>query len=240
MRLFVLSAVAAALAMVAPGAGAAQEFGTKETRRLMHAYAKCVVKGQSRKASEAVLRNVNNSTIIRDYPRLLNGECLADAGGEGVQMSFAGDLYRYALADALVNRELVAFQSSDFSAVPPLEHRDPGEAPSLTDAKGRKVPRKKHEEAVKGHREDVAFFYLSRYGECVVRSAPAYSKALLMTAPDSTEETAQFGSLRSALSRCLPAGETLRFGRVALRGTIAINYFRLASAFRAAPTGTAE
>ena len=54
-----------------------------------------------------------------------------------------------------------------------------------------------------------------------------------MTAPDSAEEAARFGALRPALAHCLSEGETLRSGKAALRGSIAVNYYRLAHAARA-------
>ena len=74
--------------------------------------------------------------------------------------------------------------------------------------------------------------YLSRFGECVVRVDPAASKALLMTDRGSADERAAFGGLSTALGTCLAEGKTLNFNKASLRGSIAVNYYRLAAAAR--------
>jgi hypothetical protein len=231
----------AALLATMPAHALQREFSTKETRALMHAYAKCVVDRQAKKASEALLENADNGTILRKYRQLISGDCLARQTKQSSEMKFGGDLYRYALADALVARELAGAPSPDLAAVPRLEHRDPGEAPSEKTKSGKRLAKEKYQEALKDYQQSASFSYISRYGECVVRVAPAGAKALLLTVPDSAEENARFRELGTALSTCLPPGETLRFGRVVLRGTIAINYYRLAHAARAAGAkGTAS
>ena len=59
-----------------------------------------------------------------------------------------------------------------------------------------------------------------------------------MTTPGSAQETAQFGAMTTAFATCLPEGQTLAFGKLALRGTVAINYYRLAHAVAAPGGGT--
>jgi hypothetical protein len=208
------------------------DLSTRETRSLMHAYAKCVVGREPRRASEALVRNINNRSILREYPQLIIGNCLVKQTKQSATMSFSGDLYRYALADALVGRELAALPPPDFSAVPRLAQRAAGEPPKPIGPNGRKLSAKKYQAALDDHKEDAAIAYIARYGECVVRSASAEARALLLTVPDSAEESARFGALRPALGTCLPENETLRFGRTTLRGTIAVNYYRLAHAAR--------
>jgi hypothetical protein len=210
------------------------DYSTKETRALTHAYARCVVKRQPAKASEAIVRNVDNGAILRDYRMLIRDDCLTRQVHQPTKMRFGGDLYRYALADALVNQELATQPVPDLEPVARLDHRNPGEPPQPTDAGGRKLAKRKFEAALQSYRENAAFAFLSRYGECVVRVDTAGAKALLVTGPDSVEEAARFAALRPALGRCLPEGETLRSGKAALRGSIAINYYRLAHASGAA------
>jgi hypothetical protein len=231
--------MAAMLLSLGGGAIPDGEVSTKETRKIMHAYARCVVKRQPSRAAAAILANVDNDTILRKYPQLIIGDCLDGGPGRSLQAKFSGDLYRYSLADALVSRDLAAFDPQDFAAVPTLDHRDPGPAPGEIGPNGKKMSARKHAEVLAGHKQATAFAYLSRYGECVVRSAPAASKELLLTSPDSAEETTRFKAMSQALATCLPAGETMRFNRITLRGTIAANYYRLAMAARAAATGTA-
>lgn len=246
-RLAVRLAGAAALALAAPGLAMQgmsmsrdwedADYSTKETRALTHAYAQCVVKRQPVKASQAILANVDNATMLREYSKLILGECLSSQVNQDTQMRFTGDLYRYALADALVSRELAAQPVPALDAVPRLGHRAPGAPPQPVDDKGRKLGKRKLEAARLNYTRDVAYAFLSHYGECIVRADTAGSKALLVTKPDSPEESARFAALRPTFSRCLPEGQTLRFGKVTLRGSVAINYYRLAHAARASAGG---
>lgn len=214
------------------------DYSTKETRAVMHDYARCVVRRQSAKASEAIVANLDNAAILRKYSMLMSPECLGNAAQDGVQMRFTGDLYRYALADALVNRELAGWTIPDLTSVPRLVHRDPGETPSQVNAKGKPLGKRRYQEALAAYEKEATYAYLSRYGECAVRGNPTGAKALLLSGPDTVQETAAFNALRPVLERCLVEGRTIRFGRVALRGSMAINFYRLAHAARAA-TGTA-
>jgi hypothetical protein len=228
-------AVALAPALAAPTSSEGwsdADYSTKETRTLTHAYARCVVKRQPAKASEAITENVDNETILRDYRMLIREECLTRQVHQSTQMRFTGDLYRYALADALVNQELAAQPVPALEAVPRLAHHEPGEPPQPVDARGRKLGKRKLAAARERYGREVTYAFLSRYGECIVRADTAGAKALLMTTPDSADETTRFAALRPSFSRCLPEGQTVRFGKVALRGSIAINYYRLAQAAR--------
>ena len=234
----ILAVAASAAAVAAPQSGDS-DLSTKEIRAVVHAYAKCVIERRPALAAEAIQRNVSNAILYKSYPKLIDGGCLKSSPHEQLTARFGGDLYRYALADALVNRDLARFSGNDFSALPKLDHRVPGEAPTRITAKGKKLSAKQYDEAVKSYDEERSFAYLSMYGECVVRIAPLQAQALLLTRPDSPEESVRFRSLSPALSSCLPEGATLKFGKVTLRGTIAINYYRLAMAARAAATGTA-
>lgn len=214
---------------------AQSDYSTKETRALMHAYAKCVVKRQGRRASQAIVANADNGTILRDYKMLIVDACLSREVATTTEMRFSGDLYRYALADALVNAELALGDAPDLTPVPRLAHREPGEAPTTVTPRGKKIGKRKYEEAITDYRQTVAYLFLSKYGECVARLSPAAARALLLAAPDSSEEATRFQALRPALESCMPEGETLKFGKVALRGTIAINYYRLAKAASTPP-----
>lgn len=240
LAMLFLAWVSAAAAQGAPSLSEDWEdadYSTKETRALTHAYARCVVRRQPAKASEAIARNVRTGAILSDYPMLVRPECLTRETKQSTRMRFGGDLYRYALADALVSRELAALPVPDLDSVAKLAHRDPGPPPAEVDSKGRKVGKRKLEEARSNYGRDVAFAFLSFYGECIVRADTAGAKALLTTTPDSAEESARFAALRPAFSRCLPEGQTLRFGKVALRGSVAINYYRLAHAARTPAAG---
>ncbi len=239
LTLVAASAMLASGLAVSASARQRSDYSTKETRALMHAYAKCVVRREGEKASEVLLRNVGNRTLLRKYDDLIVEDCLAREVVVDTKMTFGGDLYRYALADALVSSELADQPVPDLGSVPRLVHHPILPAPEPLPANAGKSARKRYQKAKEDHDESFAFGFLSRYGECVVRTNPEGAKALLLTVPDSREESSGFDALRAALATCLIEGRTLRFGRVALRGSIAINYYRLAHAARASAPAAA-
>ena len=86
------------------------------------------------------------------------------------------------------------------------------------------------EELAEDRRQREVAIYLSYFGECVVRADPGNSKALLAASPDSRDEGIAIAALGKSLSGCLEAGRTLELNKTNLRGTVALNYYRLAKA----------
>lgn len=74
-----------------------------------------------------------------------------------------------------------------------------------------------------------ALAWLSRYGECVVRQDPVNSRYWLLTPPNIPEEASRIKALQPAFGACLSNG-TMKFNRIMMRGTVAVNYYRLAMA----------
>jgi hypothetical protein len=221
-----LIGLAASSAAAAPKSDAS----LKETRLLIKSYGDCVIRRERRRASQAIVANVNNQELVRNYRELIDGTCIPLLPGETIRMKFGGDQFRYAIADALVRATLKG-PPPVLDEVPALSHREPIE-PSRFTPKGRPLKEKAYQSALPDYQTDQTFSYLSRYGECVVRVDPAAARALLLSDPESADEMVRFGALRTALGTCLPEGKTRSFGKVVLRGAIAINYFRLASAAR--------
>lgn len=223
--------VIASLSPSSPAVSALGETPREEWRVLMHAYSQCVAETEGSKASEALLKNVDAKTIVRDYPMLIIRKCLRDNGGKNSALVFTNDLYLYVLADALVQREFSASAMPNLARVPALVHRDASDKPRNNPATG--TLNRKQSQAWKHYEDTLAHSLLSRFGECIVRRDRLAAKALLATRPESVEETRQFGILRGALEKCLPESETAKFGKVTLRGAVALNYYRLAHAARA-------
>lgn len=165
---------------------------------------------------------------------LIDGECLVRQTHTSAKMRFDGDLYRYALADALVNLELASAPPPVLDGIARLEQWPLPDKPEPPAPAASKKDARKYEKALEQYDEAVAVYFLAGYGECVVRLNPAAAKALLLTEPDSHEEAASFRRLQTPLATCLPEGKTLRFGKAALRGSMATNYYRLAHAAGAA------
>ena len=201
-----------------------------ETRRLLHSYGACVVKRQEARAAQAIVANITNSELIRRYGSLIDGTCLPPRKGSMLQVRFQGDQYRYALADALVRKQFAATPAPVLDTVPRLQHRDPGTPPARVNAKGKRLKERQYQSALRDFEAEQAYSYLSRYGECVVRVNPAAARDLLLSEPGTAQENQRFAALRIPFGTCLPEDQKLSLGKQALRGTIAINYYRLARA----------
>lgn len=227
--------ISPAVAMALSASLAAEPYtdvSLSETRLIAYDYAKCVVGRHARSASAALLVDVDNGTMMRSHHDLIDGDCLVQTMHTGARMKFPGDLYRYALADALFAREFATTPVIDPSNVPALERRTLPDPPAPLPASASANDKAKYEEALKDFDEVQSFRVLGEYGECVVRANPAAAKALLLTRPETTSENRSFDALRPALAECLPPDKTLTFGRFVLRGTIAVNYYRLAHSLR--------
>lgn len=203
----------------------------KQVGAMVAEYGDCIVKREQARASAAILAHVNVDEMLRRHPQLLQKSCVQNKLGDFVEVTFWDDQYRYAIAEALVRRELAALPPPVLDDVPALDHRGP-QAPPRVDAKGRPLQGRALERAMRDYDQQRASNYMWRYGECVVRVDPVAAKALLLTEPASAAENARFKAMGTALGTCLAEGRSLEFGKADLRGTIAVNYYRLAIAAR--------
>ncbi|MDR7153954.1 hypothetical protein J2W40_000757 [Sphingobium xenophagum] len=197
-------------------------------RKIMYDYARCVVKLKPQRAANAILANSDNSEILKEYPDLISSNCMAQVAGN-VKMTFGGDLYRYALADALVNAKFSEKFETNFSNRLPLAHLRPSTPEELEAKLGKEKSKRARTKIQEDEDKRAGITWLSHYGECIVRKDPVRARLWLLTPPDGPEEVSRIGDLRPTFSDCLDGG-TVKFTRVTLRGAVAINYFRLASA----------
>jgi hypothetical protein len=209
---------------------------THEVRMIQAQYGECVVKKQYEGARDFVLTpDLEGGDWRRAVRKVSDGHCLmvAATAANGVEMTFPSDMMRYTLAEALIRRDFAS------GAPPSLKNAGPIVQPTLDESKyvpkpGRKARKADLEEMAEQRSKQLALVYLAQYGECVVRAETSSSYALLKTQPDSLEESAAFASLKPVLGECMPAGQTLAFSKTTLRGTIAMNLYRLAHAPRVA------
>jgi hypothetical protein len=225
MRSVLCAGLVAAIACSA-AAAPDSDYSAKETRKIIYDYAKCVVGHRAGQASVALLSNVDNNMFVRRYSGLIDGDCLH----MNAKASFPGDLYRYALADALVEREYANAPVPDLSNVPPIDWGPVPQEPAPLPPNASKHQKSEYEKAHQAFDAVASKRALDVYGECVVRGNPAAAKALLLTQPETAAEDNGFDALRPTLGECLPEGRTLTFGKFVLRGVIAVSYFRLAHA----------
>jgi len=232
----VTMAAVAALA-ASPSAAFAQdesEYSEKDAARVFYDFATCAAKSHPKAARAAVLSLIPNDELMKRYPGLVNPDCL---GEQSISLTLPGDILRYGLADWLVRTDYPTAFPPDLGQVPPLEHVEVLEADYMP--KPGKKPKPAELERLNKRKEAaLAYRALSIYGECVVRWDVADSHALILSKAGSPEQKAAFDALRPALAECLPVGSTIAFKPLTLRGTIALNFYRLASAPRTTKPGS--
>ncbi len=75
---------------------------------------------------------------------------------------------------------------------------------------------------------------ISILGECVVRANPSAAHSLLLTKIGSVLETRYLDAIQPAAGNCIEKGGSISLTKYSLRGTIALNFYRLAKAPRVA------
>lgn len=201
----------------------------EKMRKFAHDYAACVVRKHHDKASEAILATPSNSAIIKNYSEILDSDCVVAAGGVGIDAHFPKDTYRYALADALVNADFAGHGIESFADRLPLAQPVMVSDQQRAETLGRIKGSRQRDAADKDITGQNALAWLLRYGECIVRHDPEGTRYWLLTRPDTPEETSRIVALQPTFGGCLGDGR-LRLNRVMMRGTVAVNYYRLAMA----------
>ncbi len=144
-------------------------------------------------------------------------------------IGFSNDLFRFALADALVASEYASGGPTDFSDRALLTHHSGPTRADLDAALAKEKSAKKRDEVRGWFLQAESSTALSRYGECVARVDPVDARLWMLTKPGSSEEATRIDALRPAFGACLKEGK-VAFSKATLRGTVALNYYRLAHA----------
>jgi len=212
----------------------AQAGDPAEIRAALNFYGTCIVKREGEIASKTVLSGQFMDPRSDEGKRLVQKECLADR----VAIARFGDsALKGAMADALVNRSLGRLTATSFDGVPALTYGEPWPV-RLTDQNGNNLPAERIAAQQRAYDEKLREVARARMAECVTRAAGPQVRAMLTTPAASAAELAALQSVAPSLSGCLPAGQTIGFDRMTLRGALAVAYYRLASA--AQPTGAAQ
>lgn len=111
-------------------------------------------------------------------------------------------LVRGSIYEAMYERDFASGGARTFDSVPPLAMPTQGTNPAFEGA-------------------------LLRFGECVVRAAPADARALLASEPGGGDETSAIAALNPRLSPCMTSGLTVTFSAPVLRGVIAEALYKL-------------
>jgi hypothetical protein len=239
----IISSLAVAVCLVSPAQAQQRELFVpqyKETtnrnddtaRKVIDKFGQCAAKKHPSAAAAFVLELDPDEKRLRRLLMAADPEdCMAEAVGDSAdfEATFPGDTIRYAFADALVRREMAGSTVASFADIPRFPAR-------LYDAsryepKAGKVASKRELEtlATRKAARQVAIF-MSAFGECVARSNPLESHRLLMTVVASAEEAQQFAKLNATFAGCIPGEKTISLNKTGIRGSIAMNYYRLAKA----------
>ena len=213
-----------------------QQSDSREVRLIGIRYGDCVVKKEPAAASRFVLlqgTEIDRGAYLRLMNKVSNGPCLMDAAKSfgGVQMRFPSDTMRYTLSDALFRAQPVAAPLTIPATLPTLAHPTFNEAEYRADMAKERSERKQAELTYR-RSQAIARIFMSAFGECVVRANPAGAHALLRAEVLTADENKAFAALQPAFAQCLDQGQNLTMNKAILRGTIALNHYRLAQAVR--------
>lgn len=202
-----------------------------EERRILAHYTSCLVKSMPQTAARFVVEQGSDGKLAE---KLRIPNCLPIRSGV---VMMARPLFRYALADALIRTDR-SIRLPDMKAVPGLDHGTIEQELEATASRWNKAWEAKHI----AQRRAVAAQHIaiSRFGECVVRAAPAHADEMLRSEVASAAEKTAIRKLSPILSTCVDKGATIAFSPEVVRGTIALNYYRLAKAPRAAAPGVSK
>ena len=193
-----------------------------QARVIVQKYAQCVVRARP----DRVRASLRAYFAGKKLPMPVVNDCAMTTAYDSTSISFSTDVYRYAMAEALYAADYGNAGPQMFDTVPlkpPPETEPLNEAPLAAKPKLLQAAREAHDQAV-------AERYLLIVADCITRTAPAETKALIMAPAQTSSETAAVAGLQPFLMQCLPEGQTVRLNRPKLRGVLALAAYRLSDA----------
>lgn len=212
--------VAGALLMFAPVAHGQPKKAVQDSRVIVAKLWDCQVSKAAPKARALILGSLGYREQREQVAQLADGQCIIDIGYGGGTIAFPGDLALYGIAEALVRSDYSRPEELNFTGHPPLDH-------AMPDVSQRTSQWKMSEADFLKQR--TASYVLDTWGECVVRRDTHNVHALLLTAPASAEERAALAALSPSFDACMQTGD-VRLSLQVARGTLALNFYRLAGA----------
>jgi hypothetical protein len=228
-------------ALCVAGVASAQdtvELNQAETRRIMDKFADCVVQRHHDAARDFALTRIGASNSSH-WPDIYDSICLkvdTNLTDGGVTLRTPAQEMRFALAQALIPRDLAKFDPKQIAAVLPGAV-EPNSAAKKDD--GNKAQRSSKGAQGESDRER-AFVLLDAYSDCVVRQNPYGVRDLLNTRLNGNDEELAFQAMMPALGACLDRGKQFGTDRTTLRGSLALSYYRLALASKVGSSEVAK
>lgn len=198
-----------------------------KVRDIAQKFASCAVKRQPDLAARYVL---NDAAWLekREFRKLFDPDCVPTNGMSFTAIAGGRRQMSFALAEALVRRQYPSAATVRVADAAPLDHAlSPLEPLSPSGKPWTAEALEDLERSRAAHRA------ISMLGECVVRANPAAAHGLLLTEPGSDMENRYLQALQPAAGGCVEKGAALSLTKYSLRGTIALNFYRLAKALQA-------
>jgi len=196
----------------------------EDVRKPLSEFASCTVRGDLKRSRELVVDT--DYGISARYSDLLSNYCLP--ADRDLYLGMTPTVVRFALADAVFARSLRDIDPKALAAAPALPGF--GFNKASYDQDGAKIKAASERDAWMKNGQTIArdleYF---RFGECLVRGDPAAARSLLLTKIESKEEASAFAGLIPTLDRCQSARRQVSLDKADVRGTVAVNYVRLAS-----------
>ena len=192
-------------------------------------FTRCVVRKHHAEAKAYILSDPPRNDLMND-PALYDRDCFHSFDSSG-GVTFIVDMYRSALATALVQADFATDGPADFTDRAGLAHPPapiwPDAAKELGAGASEKArAQRRYRVTREAERADLA-----RIGECMVRAQPAAARLWILTRPGSAEDTSGARPILSAFESCSkPAAIVHYFNAELVRGAVSIGYYRLAYA----------
>jgi hypothetical protein len=220
------------IAVMLAAAGPRATIDPATVREVAQEFATCAVKKRPELASKYVL-DAYTWLDRRDFRKLFDPGCVPTYGRRYTALAGGRQQMSFALSEALVRLHYPSAEMPDVRSAAPLDHSLPPLAPLPASAKPQTPETLADMEMGRAASQAISIL-----GECVVRGHPAAAHGLLLTEPGSPMESRYFEVLQPVAGNCIEKGAAMAMTKYSLRGTIALNYYRLAHALRA--TGQAQ
>jgi hypothetical protein len=196
-----------------------------DARRAMQTFASCTVNRNRAGARQMALMQPLDPRLHSASSELVEDKCL-DVRDQAMRLKFRSAAMRYAIAEALVHKEMKDYLPTSFKTVPALDH---GQAPKIDNARLPSAADKR-QATLLAYERGFHIWLVDSLGECAVRLAPSESRKLLDTRLGSTAEKETLAAMDPHFARCRPEGMVVTIDEFDTRGAVAANYYRLASA----------
>ena len=186
--------------------------GKNSARQTMQQFGACLVQRQRGRAERFAALPTDSDEYLSLNKRLyqtMGDDCLSSG-----DLGFSSEIFRGSVFDALYAANFRAGGPVDLTSITTSNYAALYKSP-LSPA-------------------SVQVLALENFGECVARSDPANTRALVLARPDTDIESNAFAALSPRFNGCIVKGEVIKFSKTILRSALSEGLYRLSMAALAA------